>query len=364
MKNWKKLLSLLLVFAMVFALTACGSSGNQAAAPAADASAASAAAPAADDAVYTIKLATNEADVEDLNFDGDIAERLKEASNGKINLEIVYIESIGSPVDALNMVRDGMVDLYFNAAGLLATEFPVMGSVGDIPMLCENPVEITDLAYALYYKGWFDKELEGFVPLLFGTGGMQMIFTQDKIETYEGMKNVKIRVANGLCATFAENMGAVPVTIGRADTYMSLQTGVVSAMLNTPWSTRANSQYEVTDYIINTGLFGGIKFVLMNEEMYNSYPADVQLALTKVFADLADSYKWHQVEGQQNDMRMLTEDYGMEIVEWSDEDVEKLREAAAPIKQAAIDTINEQGIDGKALMDYADAIISYYNEGK
>jgi len=356
MKPLKKIIALILALVTLFAMTSCGSSSTAPTSPAA--------ASADDDTVYTIKLATNEADLEDLNFDGDIRERLAEASNGKINLEFVYIESIGTPVDALNMVRDGMIDLYFNAAGLLATEFPVMGGLGDLPMFVSNAVEITNLAYAMYYAGWFDKELEGFVPLLFGTGGMQMIFTQDEIKTFDELKGVKIRVPNGLCATFAENMGAVPVTIGRADTYMSLQTGVVNAMLNTPWSTRANSQYEVTDYIIQTSLFGGIKFVLMNEEMYNSYPPDVRLALTQVFAELSDAYKYRQVSGQQSDLDMLVNDYGMKIIKWSDEDIAKLKAAAEPMVDNFITDMNAQGLDGQALIDYAYEILSYYNYGK
>jgi TRAP-type C4-dicarboxylate transport system substrate-binding protein len=354
----KKLIALVLALTMMFVLVSCGTSGSSSSPAPADSTSAP-----AEQEVYTLKLAAYTKDLVQINFEGDFAERVSEATDGRVAIEYVDIGSVGGDTNALGMLRDGMVDLYKDCAAFTSTEFPLM-CFADIPMLFTNDVTASSVFYSLYQDGWFDKELEGLVLCEIDCSGMQKIFTVNPVSSLADLQGIKIRVATGVAGAFVQSMGAVPMTIGRADTYMSLQTGVVDGMINIPLSCWENTQYEVTNYIVDVNIFGGLQFILMNEDSFAALPADIQLQLRDLFDDLQDGIKYYLAEAGSEKVNAMVNEKSMGLVSFSAADKAAMKAAAQTVRESYIQQMNELGYDAKAFFEAVDYYASIYDAGK
>ena len=344
----KKILSLILAAAMIFSLAACS---NNAATTSDSGS-------VGGGETFTLRMAIPEANIETL---GDYPDKISEATNGRVTIEFVDVSSLGTATDALGMVRNGAVDMYFNSAAQTGSEFPLL-DMFQLPFLCANPTENTDLIDAIYQAGYLDEELADFEPMFFVSTDMQMLFTTDKISSISDLSGMKIRATSGTGASFVESLGASVVTMGLGDVYLSLSTGVVDGAMSSPYMIRTNSLNEVATCLLEAYIFGGAIMCLMNVDTWNSLPADIQAAILKVNANHADWIKWEQNRLMLDDLEYLTSN-GMTLVELSDADLEQMETESAPLEQQWIDKVTELGYDGQGMMDYAKKILGYYRFG-
>ena len=350
----KKLISLILALGMVFTLAACSSNetpsnGNE---PASNGN-------SSGNETYTLQMAVMESEIPTL---GDYVDKIHEATNGRVTIEYVDISSLGTATDALGMVRNGAVDMYYNSAAQTGAEFPLM-DMFQLPFLCSNPTDNTNLINAMYYAGYLDKELADFQPMFFVSTDMQMIFTNKEIKRVDDFKGMKIRATSGTAATFIESTGATVVTMGLGDVYLALSTGVVDGAMSSPFMIHANNFNETAPYLLNAYVFGGTIMCLMNNDTWNSLPADIQVAILEVNASHGDWMKWDKTRLMLEDQDYLTSN-GMTLVTLSDGEMAKLQQGCSHLEQEWIDKVTALGYDGQAMIDYAKEVLTYYSLGK
>ena len=345
----KKFLALILALVMAFSLVACsggenpsGNEGN-----------------VGDGKTYALRMAIMEANIPTL---GDYPEKIKEATGGRVTIEFVDVTSLGTATDALGMVREGAVDMYFNSAAQTGSEFPLM-DMFQIPFLCSNPTDGTDLINAMYHAGYLDKELADFQPMFFVSSDMQMVFTSQNFSSVSDLATMKIRATSGTGASFIESTGASVVTMGLGDVYLALSTGVVDGAMSSPFMIRANKLNETAPYLLDAYVFGGAIMCLMNNDTWNSLPADIQAAILEVNAQHGDWIKWDMTRCMLEDQNYLTSN-GMTLVTLSDAEMEKLVSGCSHLEADWIKKVTDLGYDGQAMIDYAKTVLGYYSLGK
>lgn len=347
----KKILALILAMALSLTLVACGggsnpSGGNDT--------------PSGGDSnkTYTLQMTCNQADLPVL---GDYQEKISKATNGRVTIEFVDLTSLGTPPDALGMVRDGTIDIYYNSAAQTGSDFPVM-DVFQLPFYSTNPTEGTDMINAVWRAGYLDKELADFQPMFMYSTDMQMIFSAKPVSALSDLAGKKIRATSGVGASLVERIGATVMTMPLGDVYLSLDTGVVDAAMSSPVMIRSQAFNECAPYLVNTYLFGGVIMMIMNKDTWNSLPADIQTIFLEVNEEHANWSKWQQTEAMLENIDYLTSN-GMTLVDLSEADVAAMQAACEPLTQEWINKVDALGYNGQEIIDYIQTVLSYYRLG-
>jgi tripartite ATP-independent transporter DctP family solute receptor len=97
------------------------------------------------------------------------------------------------------------------------------------------------------------------------------------INSINDIRGLKIRVIqNPYHIAYWKALNANPLAMDFTEVYIGLQQKTIDAQENPYMNIVANKFYEVQDYIIETDHLGHIIVFLMNNNLYNSLPADIK----------------------------------------------------------------------------------------
>lgn len=115
-----------------------------------------------------------------------------------------------------------------------------------------------------------------------------------KIQTPEDLAGVKLRMPPGESWQFlGRSIGASPVTMAYAETYMGLQTGVVDGQDNPLPNDKLMKFYEVTNQIVLTGHNVGFGLLAVRAQVFDALSPDQQRRMT---AAAQDAFAWSNAE--------------------------------------------------------------------
>ena len=115
-----------------------------------------------------------------------------------------------------------------------------------------------------------------------------------KINTPQDLAGVKLRMPAGESWQFlGRSIGANPVTVAYAETYMALQTGVVDAQENPLPNDKLMKFYEVTQQIVLTGHNVGFGLLVMGAKVFDSLTPDQQ---RRIMSAAQESFAWSSAE--------------------------------------------------------------------
>lgn len=363
----KRLLCVLLAAAMLLAMTACGS-GSGSAAPAENAGSAAgsaAAAPAAADGeTYNLLVTNHDASTSvGEKYVEDLFNQISEASGGRLTFTFNSGGSLFGGGEAVEAVRSGAADICWNATSITVGVFPVsefcnvplngitcarMGSKVMQDMIAEIP-ECAD-----EYKDFHVVEVQCCSTAPLSTVGF-------KIETPDDFSGKSIRAAGTVQSNYIQKLGSAPSSMGTSEVYEAMQKGVVGGMTNDWHNIDCFNLYEVCDYVMDYPINTTSCFLLMNKDVYNSLPADLQQLIdsySKYASDMA-GYYWDTCRFSTADKMVQN---GVEIYEPSEEvraymSSDSLRDE---MKAWYIDYLNEKGLDGTAIWDKCMEIVGRY----
>jgi len=277
-----------------------------------------------------------------------------------------YPESMTTRNDSLELFThlieaytDGRIDVEYYGNGVLGSHSEIFDAVqaGDVEMGCFAPYVDIVPGGMLNWMPWtvsnfrqaavaydpnggiiFDVMTEawhevGFKLLWSAPQGAYGIANTvrplTKPEDFDGWK-FRVSGSLGFVKTM-ENMGSGTSlqleTIPWADLYQALQTGVVDGCWNIWPSLVQERHYEVIDYYTPLNFGWDTNNVVMNEQLYDSLPADLQDAIH--WASLkAEEQNYEAIQRAVLPSIQAVEDAGVEIYWISDEERAAFREAA------------------------------------
>jgi TRAP-type C4-dicarboxylate transport system substrate-binding protein len=182
-----------------------------------------------------------------------IAEHLKEATGGKVELQIFPNMQLGGEVEMIKQVMTGTLDITSPSNAPLTNFVPEL-KIFDMPFLFRDEAHMI-------------KVLRG--PVL-----------QDPVKSIDDLQGLKIRTMQSKYHMAAFNaFGANATPISYAELYSSLQTGVVDGAEAANTNYYEKKFYEVAPYWGQLGWTILTAPIIMSEEKFASLPADAQKAL-------------------------------------------------------------------------------------
>lgn len=317
----KRILAVLMTFALMLSLSACGSSSSA-------------------DGTFNLKLAHGLAEDHAVHIALTAwAQEVEEQSGGSITITIYPNATLGSETDNLIQVRAGALDMAKVSASVLGN-FRSEWDVVSVPYVFndkEHFYEVMDgeIAEELYSLT-ADK---GFMGLTWMDSGARSFYTANKaIRTPSDLSGLKIRTMD---STMAINMmtalGGSATTSTYSEVYSSMQTGNIDGAENNITAMRDHS--DVTGYYCFDEHTRIPDILVISTDVWNAMSEEQQNIMKTTASQMTEDYKtaWAEFEDQ---IRSEAEANGVVFVE--DVDIEAFQEACQSIyedlKTSAPDT--------------------------
>jgi TRAP-type C4-dicarboxylate transport system substrate-binding protein len=287
------------------------------------------------------------------------AHDVEKASGGKVKIELFPAMSLGGkPPELINQVRDGVVDIVWTVNGYTPNLFP-RSEAFELPFVHTNNATATNLAMRdMFNNGAIAEDFKDVKVMFLHVHAGQGIQMADKeVRKPDDLKGLKMRIPTRTGAWIIEALGAAAVSMPVPALPQALSKKVVDGAL-IPWEIIPPLKLQdVTKFQIegpNHVRFGTTTFqVSMNKNTWAKLPPDVQ----KAFDANNGEARWRAVGSI-----AVAKKAGNTHIELTEAELDAFKQKLEPVVQRWIDEVKSKGIDGKALVDQARALIAKYSK--
>ena len=305
----KKLLALLMMAVLTFALAACGGGGDSGAADGGDSDA------FAVGQTFTIKIGHSDTTTNLINVSlENFAKYVEEQSVGAVKVDIYAAEQLGSNAEMAEMLEMGSLDAMMMPQGQEASFAPKINTLG-LPFLFPDydsvykvlDSEIGDELVA-------DLESHNMIQLAYWENGLRQTTNSKRaINSSADFKGLKIRTPeDAMTMAIFEALGASPSPLAFSELYLALQQGTFDGQENPISNIHANNFQDVQKYLAMTNHKYECKNMIFSLTSWNKYPEDVQNLLKEAAKIYGDEHRKAIVDSQETMLKEL-EEAGMEV---------------------------------------------------
>ena len=264
---------------------------------------------------------------------GGMVERIKERTNGQIEIQISSFPELGlAGPDTLRLVEDGtlgMVEIY---SGYIGGDLPIVDVAnlwGVIPDFATNWKTIEAVQGPIHK---IIEERSNGIVLAESYYGNNYYYTSKPIRTPADLEGMKVRSHSTVLGDLINGMGANAQFVAFSEVYTALERGILDAAVTCGPCGAGLRWFEVADYLNGPIISIGVTYITINKDRWDEIPADLQ-------AIMREEAMKHQVENRRLvenvwDPQGITDNVagGMEHIPFS----QALKDAQ---KQAAIDVV-------------------------
>jgi TRAP-type transport system periplasmic protein len=286
-----------------------------------------------------------------------LAASIAEETGGEVTLTLYPSMQLGGGApELIRQAQEGTVDMAFSLPGYTSPVFPRTQMI-ELPGLAEDGVAATELMWELLEGGHLEPEFDGLRVLALWAADDANIMTRDRpIQSMEDIEGMILRSPSAAQATQIERLGGTPVAMPITELYPQLERGVIDGAM-VPFTTILDFRmHEVANYFTITGpVFGRSQFaVVMNEQSYDRLSEEAREVIDRLTGiELSRRATEAYLDRADEGIEFVREADGKEVIELSQEEQERIREALAPIYEEWVAEMDAQGIDGRAMLAVA-----------
>ena len=231
-------------------------------------------------AEFSLKLANNSPLAHPQSVrQAEAATRIREATGGRVDIQVFPNNQLGSDTDMLSQLRSGAIDFFTLSGLILATLVPPasINGVGFAFKDYETVWKAMDGKLGAYVRSEIDKRGLVAMSRMWDNGYRQITSSTREIRTPADLKGFKIRVpVSPLWTSMFEAFGAAPASINFSEVYSALQTKIVEGQENPLSLIQSAKLFEVQKSVSLTGHMWDGFWMLANKRTFTQLPADLQ----------------------------------------------------------------------------------------
>ncbi|QGH36186.1 DctP family TRAP transporter solute-binding subunit [Gracilibacillus salitolerans] len=275
-----------------------------------------------------------------------LKEELEGKSDGRFSVDLNVAGELGEDREIIEAMQMGEVHLASPSPAALGG-FNDSVAILDMPFLFTNreiAYEVLDGEPGQMILDLLDES--GIKGLGYFENGFRNVTNNVKpIESVEDLNKLSIRTMQNQTHIRAwELLGANPTPLAFGELYSALQQGTVDGQENPFGLILANKFYEVQNYLTVTNHVYAPNVVITNKEFYDSLPDDLQT----IFNDAVSAAIDHNRELAQEEevsARQQLEEEGMEIYEFTEDQLKEMQEITLPVYEEFKDQIGADVVD-------------------
>ena len=229
---------------------------------------------------FQLKYANNSPTAHPLNVRAvEAMERIKQETNGRVEIQIFPNNQLGSDTDMLSQLRSGAIE-FFTLSGLILSTLVPVASINGVGFAFKDYSQVwptMDGALGTLVRGEIAKRGLYAFGKMYDNGYREITSSTKPVKTPEDLSGFKIRVpASPLWTSMFKAFGASPTTINFNEVYTALQTKVVDGQENPLSLIDTAKLYEVQKYVaITNHMWDGFWF-LANKKAFEAMPANLR----------------------------------------------------------------------------------------
>jgi TRAP-type mannitol/chloroaromatic compound transport system substrate-binding protein len=264
--------------------------------------------------------------------------KLAEMTGGELQIELTPVGSVVPYNETMDAISQGILQGDITSTVYFSGRSKAFAILGDLISGYETPDQI---AMFCYHGGGRELIQEAFDT--YAGGGIKVVgcgaiaresFTSKvPIRGIDDLKGVKVRSPEGLAANVFERAGASPVALPASEVHTSLDKGVIDAADFSSYTMDESvGLHEIAKFPIYPGIHSMpvIQFTV-NKVAYDSLTPAQQTILDVWYrAMVADLAMMNEITDRELVAGDMADDAsGVEVINWSEEDRDKLRAIAA-----------------------------------
>ncbi|KZB65943.1 TRAP transporter substrate-binding protein [Thalassospira sp. MCCC 1A02491] len=246
-----------------------------------------------------------------------LAEEVAKNTNGAVKIDVYPSSQLGKIQELAEGVSMGSIALSHNTAGAISSLYEDFG-VLDTPYLYRDydhlmkVVDINSPVMADLNQGLIDNTgMRVLYAFYFGT---RQLTANMAVKTPDDLSGVKIRaIPSPVYLTAVEGLGAAPVPVDWSEVPTALATGIVQGQENPVNVAVDHKLYDVQTHMMLTGHISAAEIVVINEDLWQSFPQDIKDAINKAAETVRQKASKMILENEASDLQKL-KDAGMTII--------------------------------------------------
>lgn len=261
-------------------------------------------------------------------------ERVKELSNGRLNIKIFPPGSLVPTAQMLDALQAGMIDMMKQYEGYYIGKMPEVAFTSALPLGFTDTWQFETWFWQL---GGVDILREAYAkqgvfyiaPTIYG---QEPIHSKVPIRSIEDLKGKKGRFV-GLAGPVLKKLGASVTPLPTAEVYTALEKGVIDFADRGGLAANYDAGlYQVAKYIILPGFHQPTTATMYaaNLAKWNQLPKDLQqIVIIAAREASADLFQYHLVKGMEALKKF--QDKGCEVIYLPDSEIAKIRRTAMKV---------------------------------
>ena len=273
-------------------------------------------------------------------------ERIKEVSNGNIEVDIFPYGSLGTSTQLTELTRNGSVNLAFASPGHLADQVPETGLFNLHFVLPEDDEQARDLLQSQALLTAFERPYrEAGLQLLGLVSEGWMAWTANQpLRSPADFTGLRIRTMTANMAAEAYRAyGAQPVQTPYSRVYSDLQLHNIHGQANPVFAIEEMGFHEVQSTLTLPKASRFISSVIANPDWVQSLDEREREWLASSIRDLANQAREIEAELNRERLEQMVERGDLEVVRLSDAEREAFHEASLPTRELYIEQTGERG---------------------
>ena len=289
------------------------------------------------------------------------AAEVEKRTGGRVEIEIFVAGALYGSTELLTSVQNKGVDVSMVIGSYEPAALPLQNGIANYAF--SNEEEIVAAQKALEEKSpAYMKELTdlGIIYLGYTNGNPYYVLSKPEVNSLADLKGSKMRTWGSAIPKLMEEFGCIPVSVSSAEGFEALQKGTLDATLTYYSQARSMSYYEAAKNYYESvvpfqiGIF--MASPVMNLEVYNSLPNDIQQILQDLKWDYSEYFLTVVARDGAADRKIL-EDGGVNFVKGSEAEYDTMMAAKQVVMQGWIDDMTAAGRG-----DVANSIVSILDE--
>jgi TRAP-type C4-dicarboxylate transport system substrate-binding protein len=336
---------LALVFALVAAVVFLGGCGQKAAPPAGDSQGAGQPAKGQIVLKYAFFAAANTFPARQMD---KWAEEVEKRTGGKVKVQKYPGGSLLTAQNMFDGVLKGVADIGLSCPSYEPGRFPLTG-ISDQPVGYPNARVASLVLYDLLQE-FRPEELAGFKVITAFNTEPAYIQSKKPVRRLEDIAGLRLRTA-GTGVPVLEALGGKPVGMSQADVAQALQTGVIDGYLSSREVLYDLKYAETTKYVTDFPL-ASVSFVaVMNKDVWNSLPPEVQQVIDGLGREMALWTGTYLDNHVKESLAWAEKEQGLQVISLPPEEKARWEAALQGVTGKYVQEVEARGLPGREFLN-------------
>lgn len=295
------------------------------------------------------------------NFLMPWAKSVEEASSGRLRIRIFPAMQLGgAPPQLYDQARDGVADIVWSLPGYTPGRFPRIEAL-ELPFIAHRSGAVNARLAQAFADKHLAEEFSEVHPLCFWAHDGGLIHSRTPVRQLEDLRGMKLRFPTRQAGEALRALGAAPIGMPVPQVPEALSQGVLDGAV-VPWEVVPS--IKLHELVRNHTAFPGsptfyvaTNVLAMNKAKYESLPPELRLVLDQKSGQAAAAIVGASLDEQAVTVSELARKRGNTLIELSEAETIRWREAVKPVEQAWLAQMQQRGVDGAALLADARALV-------